>query len=184
MYERNGVARKWVTAVVALAWLSGIHSLGATTLAPADFEQMVAASQTIVRGRVERVQAVLEGPRRTIETVVTLTVLDELKGETGGAVVFRVPGGQIGQYRRVMIGAPELVEGDEVVVFLKGRAPVVPMPFGLNQGVYRVQQTGTGRLVAPFVPQPGRVVRGDPGRRLPSVDEFARAVRAVAGRQP
>jgi hypothetical protein len=184
MYERNGVALRRLAAVVVMVWLSGVDSLGATTLAPADFEQMVAGSQTIVRGRVERVQAVLGGPRRTIESVVTLAVLDALKGDTADSVVFRVPGGQIGQYRRVMIGAPELVAGDEVVVFLKGRAPVMPMPFGLNQGVYRVQRTGAGPLVTPFVPQPGRVVRGDPGRRLPSVDEFARVVRAVVGRQP
>src|SRR5262245_44442758 len=136
MNERHCIGWRRVAVVVTTTWLLGVQSLGATTLAPADFEQMVASSQTIVRGRVERVQAVLGGSRRTIETVVTLAVLDELKGDTGGAVVFRVPGGQIGQYRRVMIGAPELVEGDEVVVFLKGRAPVVPMPFGLNQGVY------------------------------------------------
>jgi hypothetical protein len=42
---------------------------------------------------------------------------------------FRVPGGQVGRYRRVLIGAPEFSEGEEVVLFLKGRAPGVPFPF-------------------------------------------------------
>ena len=145
---------------------------------------MVSASQLIVRGRVERVEAMLSGPSRTIERVVTLTVLDGLKGDASTTVVFRVPGGQVGRYRRVMVGAPDFVEGEEVVVFLKGRAPIVPMPFGLSQGVYRVHAGPRGRQVTPFPPEAGRLVRGDPTRQFPTVDQFAQSVRALTGRRP
>ena len=78
-----------------------------------------------------------------------------------------MPGGQVGRYRRLMVGAPVFVEGEEVVLFLKGRRRV-PFPFGLSQGVYRVVRAASGQsLVTPptVAEAPGRVVRGDPSRR-------------------
>jgi hypothetical protein len=173
-----------VALAIVMAVICGVAPARATTLVPADFAEMVSGSQVIVRGRVERVRATLTGSRRTIERIVTLTVLDDLKGHGSSEVVFRLPGGQVGRYRRVMVGAPDLAEGDEVVVFLRGRAPVVPMPFGLSQGVYRVHPGRGGPEVVPLAPEPGRAVRGDPSRRFPSVDEFAQSVRALAVREP
>ena len=70
--------------------------------------------------------------------------------------------------------------GDEVILFLKGRAPAMAMPYGLSQGVYRVARhaggaggdagrRGSGR----------RVVRGDPSRRPLDPEAFARQVQLV-----
>ena len=105
---------------------------------PAEFSQMVTASELVVHGRVVGIRPQLVGARRTIETVVTVAVVDAIKGQPGQTVYFRVPGGQVGRYRRFLVGAPEFASGDEVVLFLKGRPPGVPFPFGLSQGVYRV----------------------------------------------
>jgi hypothetical protein len=60
----------------------------------------------------------------------------------------------------------------------------MPAPFGLSQGVYRVARSGSsGGFVLPVIQDgPGRIVRGDPARQPLSVDEFARRVRALAGR--
>ena len=155
----------------------------ATTIIPADFNEMIAGSQSIVHGSIVDVRSQMTGARRTIETVVTVAVIDTMKGPSATRVLFRIPAGQVGRYRRVMVGAPEFVEGDEVVLFLSGRAPAMPMPFGLNQGVYRVSHRDGSTFVTPLVPaQAGRVVRGDPARRPVTVDEFARQVRAVATR--
>ena len=156
-------------------------ALSATVIVPAEFTEMVNGSQVIVHGVVTGVQAHLVGNRRTIESVVTVRVVDALKGEAAPTTVFRVPGGQVGGYRRVMVGAPEFSEGDEVVLFLAGRAPAMPMPFGLNQGVYRVARTVGGATVRPLIGE-GRVVRGDPARRPVAVDAFAAAVRAIVER--
>ena len=46
-----------------------------------------------------------------------------------------------------MVGAPQFARGDEVVLFLKGSAPAVPMPYGLTQGVYRVNRDASGRAM-------------------------------------
>lgn len=154
----------------------------ATTILPTDFAGMVIGSPVIVHGRVVDVRAQMTAGRRSIESVVTVVVIDALKGVATEQVVFRVPGGQIGRYRRVMVGAPEFTRGDEVVLFLAGRAPAVPMPFGLNQGVYRVARARGQTMVTPLVTeQAGRVVRGDPARRPLTMDAFAQRVRALVG---
>lgn len=166
--------------LVTAAFAADVH---ATVIVPAEFTEMVAGSQTIVHGVVTGVEARLVGSRRTIESVVTVDVIDSLKGDRVGTTSFRIPGGQVGRYRRVMVGAPQFAEGEEVVLFLSGRAPAMPMPFGLSQGVYRVTRTTGPAVVTPLVVE-GRVVRGDPARRPIAIDAFAAAVRAIVEREP
>jgi len=175
---RRGLAASW--AAIALT-LSVVAQLQAMVTVPAEFAEMVAASQIIVHGRVVDVRSYETAGRRTIERLVTVQVADAYKGEPGRTVYFRVPGGQVGRYRRVMVGAPEFGPGDEVVLFLKGRAPAVPMPFGLTQGVYHVVRGDNGdAVVTPLVNENiARPVRGDPARRPPALDAFAARVRAL-----
>ena len=157
-------------------------SLRAMVVVPAEFGEMVAASQTIVHGRVVDVQSYETAGRRTIESLITVEVVEAIKGQPGSTAYFKLPGGQVGRYRRVMVGAPQCVRGDEVVLFLKGSAPAVPMPFGLTQGVYRVTRDAAGRaLVTPMVPGPERIVRGEPSRRPVDLASFTSMVRTVAG---
>jgi len=101
----------------------------AMVTAPSEFGEMVAASQVVVHGHVVDVRSYETAGRRTIESLVTVQVVEPLKGDPGAVVYFRIPGGQVGRYRRVMVGAPKFARGDEVVLFLKGRAPAMPMPF-------------------------------------------------------
>jgi hypothetical protein len=158
----------------------------ATVLLPADFTTVVTESSIIVHGRVVDVTSVLAGPRRTIESRITVEVIDAVKGASTRSVTFRVPNGQVGRYRRILVGAPEFEEGDELFVFLHGRPPALPSLFGLSQGVYRVSRTGGGPMVAPPVMARGvsaeRVVRGDPARVPIAVDAFTREIRAVLER--
>ena len=168
----------WLSVVVVLVG----RSLSATTLVPADFAQMARESELIVRGTVVNVQGQMTGPRRSIESVITVFVTDTLKGTSGTSTVFRVPGGRVGAYRRVMVGAPVFAAGDDVIVFLKGRAPAIAMPYGLSQGVYRVARQGGGAMVTPaVVAGSGRVVRGDPSRRPLDPAAFAREVQRALG---
>lgn len=153
----------------------------ATTLVPAEFGQMARDSELIVHGTVASVQGQL-GPQQQIESLVILHVIDTLKGAPAAQTSFRVPGGRVGQYRRVMVGAPQFTAGDEVVLFLKGRAPALPMPYGLSQGVYRVTRSQGAATVTPaVVTGAGRVVRGDPARRPLDPVSFARQVQLALG---
>jgi hypothetical protein len=177
--------RALTACLVGTGLLACAGGASATVVLPADFAEMVSESQLIVHGRVTDVRAQSTGDRQAIESVVTVTVTQSFKGDVGTVVVFRVPNGQLGRYRRVTVGAPEFRRGDEVVVFLKGRAPIVPMPYGLNQGVYRVQRLAGGRSLvtrAPVLSRTGEaepVVRGDPSRRAISIQGFAAHVRAI-----
>jgi hypothetical protein len=162
-----------------------VHAASATVVLPADFATVVTESGVIVHGRVVRVDSHLAGPERVIESIVTLAVVRSLKGDAAGTVSFRVPNGQVGRYRRVLVGAPEFIAGDEVVVFLQGRPPAMPSVFGLNQGVYRVARDAAARaLVMPprMAATDGRVVRGDPARVALPIDAFAREVHTVLER--
>ena len=157
--------------------MSGRGAL-ATTLVPGDFAQMARESELIVHGTVVNVEGQLTGSRQTIETVITVQVADTMKGAPTAQTVFRVPGGRVGRYRRVMVGAPEFTAGDEVILFLKGRAPAIAMPYGLSQGVYRVARRGGVATVTPaVVAGSGRVTRGDPSRRPLAPAAFAQQVR-------
>jgi hypothetical protein len=165
-------------------------SVSAMVVIPADFSEMVSASQTIVHGRVVDVRSYETAGRRTIESLITVQVVEAIKGqgslgpaEAGRYVYFKLPGGQVGRYRRVMVGAPHCEPGDELVLFLKGSAPAVPMPFGLTQGVYRVNRDAAGQAtVMPMVNVGSdRLVRGDPSRRPLELAAFTSLVRTIAG---
>lgn len=176
--------RRWVLGC-GLLLIVMAADLRATVIVPSDFAEMVSGSQIVVHGRILDVRSQMVGDRRTIESVATVAVTDAIKGEPGATVYVRVPGGVVGRYRRVMVGAPSFTPGEEVVLFLTGRPPSIPMPFGLSQGVYHVSRSADGRaLVAPPLPAEGRVVRGDPARRSIEVGAFVQQVRAVMGRQP
>ena len=187
MWRRGG----WF-ALIAVA-VSFTASLQAMVVVPAEFNEMVTASQTIVQGRIVDVRSYETAGRKTIESLVTVQVLDAIKGqgplgpaEAGRYIYFKLPGGQVGRYRRIMVGAPQCERGDELVLFLKGSAPAVPMPFGLTQGVYRVSRAATGQATVMPVVNAGaaRVVRGDPSRRPLELATFTNLVRTIASSQP
>ena len=169
--------------------LDPVPALG-TVYLPADFGEMVDGSLYIVHGRVADVRSAPTVDRRRVVTHVTLEVAQPLKGSPGDSITFMVPGGQVGAYERVVVGAPRFEAGDEVILFLTARGPSIPYVFGLSQGVYRVSRASGRPLVAPpavFVDaaegaEPGRLVRGDPARRALPLDDFARAVRATMER--
>lgn len=161
-------------------------SLSATVILPAEFREIVTGSQIIVYGRISDVHAEWTDGRRRIESVVTVQPSDFYRGTPSPTVTFRVPGGQIGRYKSVTVGAPEFRSGDEVVLFLKSQGPAVPQIFGLNQGVFRVRvdaRTGRRLVTLPIVTargaQPEPVVRGARDRRPLPLEQFATQVRTM-----
>jgi len=170
--------------------LLGAPALSATVLVPAEFREIVAGSQIIAHARVVEMRSEWVDGRRQITTVVTAEVLSHYKGEPARTLTFKVPGGQIGRYRSVMIGAPRFNTGDEAVLFLDTGGDSVLHVFGLNQGVFRVRQdprTGRRMVVRPALvalgPEPERVVRGAASRRPMELDAFGAQVRAAMSQQ-
>lgn len=143
-------ARGWAPGswLLAFGLILLAAAADATVIAPAELSDVVSGSHAIVHGRVIAVRSTTTSDRRSIFSLVTLSVDEALKGRPGQTVTFRVPNGQVGRYRRIVVGAPEFAVGDEVVVFLHGAAPRMPTLFGLSQGVYRVVRDSVSRRLA------------------------------------
>jgi len=158
---------------------------GATVIVPADLGELSRDAIAIARGRVAAVNTQWTDDRGTIETIVTLEVESYLKGSFGPLLRFRVPGGELGRFRSIVVGAPEFVVDQRVVVFLGARGPTIPFIVGFNQGVFRVAENGSGWIVTPPANLPAaatvRVVRGDGSRRPLPLADFEQRVRALAG---
>src|SRR5262249_30014655 len=176
-----------VIGVVGLMLPVAFTSVRATTIAPADLGELARDAVAIARGRVVDVRSQWTEDRGTVETIVTLDVESYLKGSLGATIRFKVPGGELGRYRTIVVGAPDFAVEQRVVVFLGAHGPTVPHIVGFNQGVFRIPraQDDSGWTVAPppnvAGPTTIRIVRGDASRRPVPLAEFEQQVRTLAG---
>ncbi len=169
---------------ICCVFLIAPHALRATVLLPAEFREIVNGADIIAYGRVVETAVEQSDDRKQVDTLVTFQVGTYLKGGPGDSIVFKVPGGTIGRYRNVLVGAPQFAAGDEAVLFLNSRGREVPSIFGLNQGVFRValDQTRRRMVTPPLLARgsvPETVVRGAAGRRPLPLEAFGAEVRAV-----
>ena len=173
--------------VITFVLLAGVRDVAGTVLLPADVGDLAREARTIARGRVVAVEGRWSDDRRAIETLVTLDVETYLKGPLGGTLQFKVPGGRLGRFRRIVVGAPDFAVDQRVVVFLGVQGPSIPYVLGYSQGVFRVSRAvdGAAWTVTPAPLWPAAtastVVRGDPARRQMSLADFEQRVRTLAG---
>jgi hypothetical protein len=181
-----------VIAVVTMVLAFAALPLDAHIVIPAEFREVVADSNLIVRGRVTDVRSI-RVPGAGIDSIAAVAVESVLKGHASGFVYVRVPGGLIGNRRVVMSGAPTFRNGQHLVLFLRPSAHDTSFrPIGLTMGVYPVvAESSTGRLVVqpPIVagrnaPEAGRTARGDRRRQTMSVSEFESLVKLVVAVRP
>lgn len=106
-----------------------IPAASATTMqhGQADLEVLAERADRVIRGEVltTRTERTQMGPT----TVATVRVAETMRGEHELVTEVRVPGGQLDGVRVQVNGAPRLIEGDELVLFLRGDFIV-----GLDQG--------------------------------------------------
>jgi hypothetical protein len=165
-------------------------ALRATVLLPAEFREIVNGSDIIAYGRVIETRVEWSDDRKNVDTLVTFQVGTYLKGGPGETLVFKVPGGTIGRFRNVLVGAPQFNSGDEAVLFLNSRGREFPSVFGLNQGVFRVSlDTDTQRrmVTPPLLARgdtPEVVVRGAASRRPLPLETFGAQVQTVLRETP
>lgn len=171
-----------VSIVAACCVLS--VSMSATSFIATDLSELTREARTIARGRVVSVDSRWSADRSRIETLVTLEAETYMKGALGTTLQFVVPGGRLGRYRSILVGAPSFEPGQRVIVFLAASAPSLPHVIGLSQGLFRVVPDADRWLVTP---QPvvsaaaSRIVRGDPARQPMTLADFEQQVRTLAG---
>jgi hypothetical protein len=136
-------------------------------LVPMSDADLVAASDLVIVGRVERVASVLLGAN-AVHTRVTVGVETVLKGDPAGAsVVVTEPGGEVAGLRVVIAGAPSWSPGERALLFLRARADGSLATTALALGKYTIDDAGRARRAVP-VPD------------VRALDAFARRVAALA----
>jgi hypothetical protein len=127
-------------------WLGGIAD--AALLVPMSDADLVAASDLVLVGRIDRIESVLLGTD-TVVTRVTVGVETVLAGDPGATtIVVTEPGGEVGGLRAVVDGAPEWTRGERALLFLRARPDGSLATTALALGKYAVDDAGgTARAV-------------------------------------
>lgn len=136
---------------------------------PIDVPQITGRADVVVHGFVTTRTTAWIG--RVLYTLYDVSVQETLKGAPRTSVVVAVAGGARGNVRLTVPGAPDLQNGEQLVVFATTLQGSTFTPIGTFDGVVRVRPDtgGSGATVAP---------RG----RRESLDAFLQEVRAQAGR--
>jgi len=160
------------TTIAVLLIVAASASVRATSFIATDLNELTRDAQTIARGRVVAVESRWSDDRQRIETLVTLAAENYLKGALGEHVDFIVPGGRLGRFRSIVVGAPQFRAGDRIIVFLGARAPSLPHVIGLTQGLFRIVQQSDGWKVT-------GMVRADSEQQTLPLDAFEQRVVAL-----
>lgn len=102
---------------VLLAAGSMRSSTYATTFVLADTEDLLAASNAVVLGKVDMIQSV--ETQGELRTNIVVAVEEALKGVHADQVTIVEPGGFVGDQRRWVFGAPTFFVGERVLLFLR-----------------------------------------------------------------
>lgn len=135
-------------AVGALAALTS--SAGATTLMRQSLEGLTRTNELIVVGTVQEIHSYWNPTGTHVLTDVQIQVDEALKGAASAQpITITLLGGTVGEWSTVLIGGPELVPGNQYVLFLsRGELPGAEGQWGVidfGQGVFDVTEGSAGR---------------------------------------
>ena len=121
-------------------------SLFSATLEKLDFDEMVAKSTAIVRGRIGSSYTTTKGSM--IYTHYKVQILERWKGVPASEIDIVVPGGSLGSVRQQFSGTPKLAAGAEQVLFLWTGKSGLTHIIGLTQGLFDVKIDANGESIA------------------------------------
>ncbi|HKG21444.1 MAG TPA: hypothetical protein VKC34_06060, partial [Blastocatellia bacterium] len=106
-----------LTLLLAVAFLAG--STEATTAVMLTDEELITSSRVILTGEVKSSEARWDAGRQNIYTYVKVRVSKIIKGQIRSErIVFKQPGGTVGDESSVIYGTPEFKAGQRVLLFL------------------------------------------------------------------
>jgi len=125
----------------------GLSPIPATTVIPPTFDQLVGQAEVIFQGTVTDVRSVWsgEGAQRHIDSYVTFTVEQSMKGTPGTSYTIRLLGGTIDGETMEVTDSPKFKVGDRDILFVEHNGEQFVPLVGIMHGRFRVQrdeQTG------------------------------------------
>jgi len=113
---RNRLTHVRVSFFLLTVFLLLVQAAVPLTVELISLERLTRSSQLIVRGEVLRSFSRWED--KNIYTYTTVRVVESLKGDGQSEITVKQMGGTVGEISEVISGAPELTNGEEVVLFL------------------------------------------------------------------
>jgi len=172
--------------LITLCLATVLAPVRGTTLERLPLDEMARKSTAIVRAKVVGTSSVLRGA--DVYTLYQIEIVENWKaGGKPDPQQVAVPGGVAGGLRQMVAGAPSLHAGQEYLMFLWTSRSGLTQLIGLTQGLFNVQQSGTGDAAVTraaagelMVDTSGHAVK-DEAVSMKLSDLKARVNRALAG---
>jgi hypothetical protein len=137
--------RNYLTLLAGL--VVSLSSIYATTVIPPTFDQLVGQAEMIFQGTVTEVHSVWsgEGAQRHIDSYVTFSVEESMKGAPGVSYTIRLLGGTVDGETMEVTDSPKFNVGDRDILFVEHNGEQFVPLVGIMHGRFRVQrdeQTG------------------------------------------
>jgi hypothetical protein len=134
----------------------------ASTVQKLSFDRLIGEADFIVRGRVEEMKLQQAADRRSMTTVITVSVERQFKGPKLSSVTIEQPGGSMGDIVQGVPGLPEFSSGEDVILFLKRQ----------RGGTFKIVGGKQGKFTAKTQPESNNWVVEDFSRRTEALDSF------------
>ena len=120
----------------------------ATTVKLMSLLEKTEACPVVVHGIIDRTEPRWQVYGARVETVVTMTIVESIKGsfQPGDRIIFRQGGGTIDGFTQTAEGLSSFEEGEEVIMFLEPYLETY-VPIGIGIGEYEVRNTPNGKYV-------------------------------------
>jgi hypothetical protein len=110
----------------------------ATSIAPLSIEQLIDASDGIVKGKVTEVWTEPDPQTQLIWTHAQVEVESVLKGESAQIIVLEQPGGEWGTRKATVEGVARFSVGEEGYFFVEHLSSDRSVPVGMFQGKFNI----------------------------------------------
>jgi len=180
--RRLGTAAALVTVVLVPMHLAAQRREPIPSpFAPLGIQRMSELATQVVAGSIEKMESTWNHDHSRIYTRVTMRVERVLSGQAGRRIVFRIPGGTVGDTTVMVSEMPHFREGETTVVFLRGTRGRLPSVLGGPEGKMPLSRADDGSLSLLFPIQ----VASDGGATAATheLDDLASLVRGHALRR-
>jgi hypothetical protein len=160
---RHVVLKPVRVALCLAVWLAPVWG---ATLQLLRLNDLVSKSTTIVEAQVTGSSASYSGT--AIYTHYKISVLAQWKGAAQSTIDVMVPGGTANGMRQTFAGVPQLVPGQQYVLFLWTSRQGATYTMGLTQGVFNLLKDASGNITAAQMPTTETILAPGTGQAVNS----------------
>ena len=144
------------TFILTILLLAQGKTALATTLVAQSFDDLVAKSEQIFIGVVDKVESKMTPNKKAIYTYVTFTNIEAIEGigPLGDPYVMRFSGGQVGDYNSLYLGMPQFKVGEKVLLFTHLNEHAMCPLVGWTQGCFHVVEDGAQDALVDYSSNP------------------------------